>query len=96
MAVDNAPPLVVIGMEGLWGTLIMLVIFPIAAALPGRDLGSIENTQDSFFMVSQSNAIQVLPAVVPPPPVFLSLFMCTARDAFCLPSSQVKAAVVCV
>ncbi|CAN0266977.1 unnamed protein product, partial [Ectocarpus fasciculatus] len=59
MAVDNAPPLVVIGMEGLWGTLIMLVIFPIAAALPGRDLGSIENTQDSFFMVSQSNAIQV-------------------------------------
>ncbi|CAN0557223.1 unnamed protein product, partial [Ectocarpus sp. 12 AP-2014] len=59
MAVDNAPPLVVIGMEGLWGTLIMLVIFPIAAALPGRDLGSIENTQDSFYMVSQSNAIQV-------------------------------------
>ncbi|CAB1116147.1 unnamed protein product [Ectocarpus sp. CCAP 1310/34] len=60
MAVDNAPPLVVIGMEGLWGTLIMLVIFPIAAALPGRDLGSIENTQDSFYMVSQSNAIQLM------------------------------------
>ncbi|CBN75227.1 conserved unknown protein [Ectocarpus siliculosus] len=60
MAVDNAPPLVVIGMEGLWGTLIMLVIFPIAAALPGRDLGSIENTQDSFYMVSQSNTIQLM------------------------------------
>lgn len=59
MAVDNAPPLVVIGMEGLWGTIIMLLIFPIAAVLPGRDLGCIENTSDTFYMVSQSNAIQV-------------------------------------
>ncbi|CAN0480139.1 unnamed protein product, partial [Hapterophycus canaliculatus] len=47
-------------MEGLWGTIIMLVIFPIAAVLPGRDLGSIENTQDTLYMVSQSNAIQVM------------------------------------
>lgn len=59
MAVDNAPPLVVIGMEGVWGTLIMGLLLPIAASLPGRDLGSIENTQDSFYMVSQSKAIQV-------------------------------------
>ena len=60
MAVDNAPPLIVIGMEGLWGTIIMLIIFPIAAALPGRDLGSIENTADSFYMLSQSSTLQVL------------------------------------
>lgn len=59
MAVDDAPPLIVIGMEGLWGTIIMLIIFPIAAALPGRDMGSIENTADSVYMVGQSNAIQV-------------------------------------
>lgn len=59
MAVDDAPPLVVIGMEGFWGTIIMLIIFPIAAMLPGRDMGSIENTMDSFYMVSQSGAIQV-------------------------------------
>lgn len=59
MAVDNAPPLVVIGMEGIWGTVIMGLILPLAAALPGRDLGSIENTQDSVYMVSQSKAIQV-------------------------------------
>lgn len=59
MAVDDAPPLIVIGMEGLWGTVIMICIFPIAAALPGRDLGSIENTWDSFHMVGASHAIQV-------------------------------------
>lgn len=59
MAVDDAPPLVVIGMEGVWGTIIMLFIFPIAAALPGRDLGSVENVLDSFHMVSQSSTIQV-------------------------------------
>lgn len=59
MAVDDAPPLVVIGMEGIWGTLIMLFVLPLAAALPGRDLGSIENTYDSFYMVSQSRAVQV-------------------------------------
>lgn len=59
MAVDNAPPLVVIGMEGIWGTVIMVLILPLAAALPGRDLGSIEDTQDSVYMVSQSKGIQV-------------------------------------
>lgn len=59
MAVDNAPPLIVIGMEGLWGSIIMLLVFPVAAAIPGRDLGCIENTADSFYMVSQSGAIQV-------------------------------------
>lgn len=59
MAVDDAPPLVVIGMEGVWGTAIMLLVFPIAAALPGRDLGSIEDTMDSINMVWQSRGVQV-------------------------------------
>ena len=58
MAVDGAPPLVVIGMEGVWGTAIMLFILPIAAALPGRDLGTIENTVDSIVMVTQNRTIQ--------------------------------------
>ena len=53
MAVDGTPPLVVIGMEGVWGTAIMPFILPIAAALPGRDLGTIENTIDSIVMVSR-------------------------------------------
>jgi drug/metabolite transporter (DMT)-like permease len=30
MAVDNAPPLVVIGMEGFWGTVIMVILFPVS------------------------------------------------------------------
>ena len=59
MAVDGVPPLVVIGMEGVWGTAIMLFILPIAAALPGRDLGTIENTMDSIVMASQNRAAQV-------------------------------------
>lgn len=59
MAVDNAPPLIVIGMEGLWGTIIMFIVLPIAAMLPGRDLGSVENTWDSFYMVGASQGIQV-------------------------------------
>ena len=42
MSIDDAPPLMVIGMEGVWSTAIMLLVFPIVAALPGRDLGSIE------------------------------------------------------
>lgn len=64
MAVDDAPPLVVIGMEGLWGTLIMLVVFPIVAWLPGRDMGSIENTWDSLHMVAESQAIQARAVMV--------------------------------
>lgn len=38
MSGDNTPPLVVVGMEGFWGTVIMLcVIYPIAYMLPGND-----------------------------------------------------------
>ncbi|CAN0177172.1 unnamed protein product, partial [Laminaria digitata] len=76
MAVDNAPPLIVIGMEGLWGTIIMILICPIAAALPGRDLGSLENTADSFFMVSQSGAIQVM--------LVLFFITITSYNIFCI------------
>ena len=37
---DATPPLIVVGMEGLWGTLIMLcIIFPLAKRAPGADLG---------------------------------------------------------
>lgn len=59
MAVDDAPPLVVIGMEGIWGTAIMVGVCAAAAALPGRDMGSVENTWDSLRMVKNSHAIQV-------------------------------------
>ncbi|CAM9637985.1 unnamed protein product [Discosporangium mesarthrocarpum] len=76
MAVDNAPPLVVIGMEGLWGTVIMLVIFPIAYFLPGRDKGSVENLPDSFEMVSKSYAIQLV--------LFIFFITVTTYNIFCI------------
>ena len=44
MAVDNAPPLVVIGCEGLWGTLLTVsIVYPLSYVLPGKDNGSFED-----------------------------------------------------
>ena len=65
MTVDNAPPLVVVGMEGLWGSLLMpIVVFPWAYILPGTDVGGcLENVYDSWVMVGNSGAIQVILAV---------------------------------
>jgi hypothetical protein len=60
MAVDNAPPLVVIGCEGLWGMLISLVIvYPIAYAMPGSDNGSYEDPWDAIHMIKSSSFLQV-------------------------------------
>lgn len=60
MAVDAAPPLVVVGMEGVWGMLLMpAVVFPWAYILPGTDVGGcIENIFDSYVMLVNSRAIQ--------------------------------------
>lgn len=62
MTIDNAPPLVVVGMEGLWGTLLMpLVVFPWAYILPGSDVGGcLENLFDSYVMISNSTVIQLV------------------------------------
>lgn len=46
----ETPPLVVVGMEGVWGSLIMfLVIYPIAFLMPGSDHGSYENLYESWI-----------------------------------------------
>ena len=65
MTVDNAPPLIVVGMEGLWGSLLMpIVVFPWAYILPGTDFGGcLENVYDSWVMTRNSGAIQVVLAV---------------------------------
>ena len=62
MTVDNAPPLVVVGMEGLWGALLMpVVVFPWAYILPGTDVGGcMENIYDSYVMTRRSSAIQLI------------------------------------
>ena len=61
MAVDNAPPLVVIGMEGVWGTVLTLVlVYPASQAIPGSDNGSYESFWDSVRMIQNSSQLQAL------------------------------------
>ena len=62
MTVDNAPPLVVVGMEGLWGAVLMpIVVFPWAYILPGTDVGGcMENIHDSYVMIQHSTGIQLV------------------------------------
>lgn len=55
-----APPLLMIGMEGVWGTfLCVAVLYPIAYYLPGDDHGSFENFENTFAMIKNSTTIQV-------------------------------------
>ncbi|EQC30039.1 hypothetical protein SDRG_12318 [Saprolegnia diclina VS20] len=53
------PPMVVIGMEGLWGSLLMLVlVLPLAYVLPGADNGRIEDFFDSIEMMTNSASLR--------------------------------------
>jgi hypothetical protein len=56
---DNAAPLLVVGMEGVWGSLLMpLVVFPWAEILPGSDAGGcMENMYDSWVMIINSQTV---------------------------------------
>jgi len=54
-----APPLLLIGMEGLWGTLICLfILYPIAYYTPGPDHGSYENPFNTIEMIKNSFTVQ--------------------------------------
>lgn len=60
----NMPPLRVVGFEGLWGLLLMVVVAcPLAYVIPGKDFSpmpqnSLENTYDSFICLgSNTNLI---------------------------------------
>mmetsp|Transcript_858 Transcript_858/g.1789 ORF Transcript_858/g.1789 Transcript_858/m.1789 type:complete len:450 (-) Transcript_858:284-1633(-) len=55
-----APPLLLIGMEGLWGTLLcLLVAYPIVYFLPGDDHGSYEDPFNTWYMIANSATIQI-------------------------------------
>jgi len=56
----NAPPLLVVGMEGVWGCVLMMVlVFPIVGRLPGNDYGGCqESLENDFAMVENSTALQ--------------------------------------
>lgn len=57
---SSAPPLLLIGMEGFWGTLIcLLVVYPIAYYIPGDDHGSYEDPYNTWEMLIQNRTIQI-------------------------------------
>jgi len=54
-----APPLLLIGMEGLWGTVICLIlVYPLAYFLPGDDHGSYEDPFNTYEMFMNTETIQ--------------------------------------
>lgn len=54
-----APPMLLIGMEGLWGSLLCLfVLYPACYHLPGSDHGSIENPFNTWVMIKNSTEVQ--------------------------------------
>ena len=57
----------VIGCEGIWGTLLtVLVVYPLSYALPGDDNGHFEDFFDAVHMIAHSPALQVSPSLKVP------------------------------
>jgi len=55
-----APPLLLIGMEGLWGTILgICVMYPLGYYLPGSDHGSYEDPFNTWAMFTHSKNIQI-------------------------------------
>ena len=55
----DVPPLLLIGMEGFWGTFLCLVLlYPLAYYLPGDDHGSFEDPFNTYAMVVNTSTIQ--------------------------------------
>jgi len=63
------PPLSVVGYEGVWGTILMIVLAcPIAYVVPGMQYStmkhnSLENTYDSFICLASSNGLIIAVAL---------------------------------
>ena len=54
-----APPLLLIGMEGVWGTVLCLVaVYPLAYYMPGNDHGSYEDPFNTYEMIMNSSTIK--------------------------------------
>mmetsp|Transcript_13314 Transcript_13314/g.21456 ORF Transcript_13314/g.21456 Transcript_13314/m.21456 type:complete len:218 (+) Transcript_13314:1-654(+) len=55
-----SPPLLLIGMEGLWGSLLcLIVVYPLVYYIPGDDHGSYEDPFNTFAMFMNSKNIQI-------------------------------------
>jgi len=58
MTVDNAPALIVVGMEGFWGIIFSVgVCWPLFYFFPGTDKGSMENLYDAVVMLNNSSVL---------------------------------------
>eukprot|EP00980_Cylindrotheca_fusiformis_P003153 scaffold721_cov131-Cylindrotheca_fusiformis.AAC.43 len=54
-----SPPLLLIGMEGLWGTVLcLLLVYPLVYYLPGDDHGSYEDPWNTMHMFMNSTTIK--------------------------------------
>lgn len=62
----NAPPEQVVGSEGVWGVILMIIILFVMYWIPGNDGGSYENAVDSVEMLFSSAKLVIF--------VFLYLF----------------------
>lgn len=58
----NAPPEQVVGSEGIWGMLLMVVILFVMYWIPGNDAGSYENVVDSMHMLFGSSQLLIFVA----------------------------------
>lgn len=48
----NAPPEQVVGSEGVWGIMVMIIMLTVMYFVPGNDAGSYENVVDSLHMLA--------------------------------------------
>lgn len=56
-----SPPLLLIGMEGFWGTLLcVFVVYPLAYYLPGDDHGSYEDPFNTWAMFVNTHSIKLM------------------------------------
>lgn len=54
-----APPLLLVGMEGFWGTfLCLVVVYPIVYLMPGNDHGSYEDPFNTWYMFTHNASVQ--------------------------------------
>jgi len=61
MAFDSVPPLILVGMEGVWGVIMFLIaVFPAMALIPGADNGRYEDCWEGIQMMFGNTQIFVL------------------------------------
>merc|ERR1712187_143588 len=60
MKENECPPLMVAGMEGVWGIIFMFAfVFPVVGSIPGNDVGGVqENLANDWAMVFNSPSLQ--------------------------------------